>query len=191
MLDLHRLKVAREHLTYMAMPGPQASGDLDKWLAEIGVLRSVFRTKEPVPASVKPPSVRAHSIPVKVTPPAPAPTIQERPRRVPASASFNADRYVPIRVLWVKVIIRAAYDYALWKESKELRLRKFAQDAERWLFEPSDLELSFENICASFDFSVEQIRAKARILTKDDVKKLEFRERHGRTDRELIGGDDE
>lgn len=108
-------------------------------------------------------------------PPAPGPS-----RKVPASTSYNAERYVPIRVLWAKVIIRAAYDYALWKDSKDMRLRKFAQDAERWLFESSDLELSFENICFAFDFPLEKIRLKTRGLTKQDVKKLEFRERHGR-----------
>jgi hypothetical protein len=100
------------------------------------------------------------------------PKVQELP--------YNADRYSPYRLLWVKVIIRAAYDYALWKDSPELRLRKYAQDAERWLFEPSDLELSFESICFKFDLPIEKIREYAKNLTKDEVKKLEFRERHGR-----------
>lgn len=98
----------------------------------------------------------------------------------PASISYNAERYLPYRVLWAKVIIRATYDYALWKDSPDLRLRKYAQDAERWIFESSDLELSFENICFAFDFPAEKIRQKTRTLTKNDVKKLEFRERQGR-----------
>jgi len=100
--------------------------------------------------------------------------------RSPLPLSFNPERYVPYRLLWAKVIIRAAYDYALWKDSKELRLRKYAQDAERWLFESSSLELGFESICFKFDFPIDKIRERARKLTKDDVKKLEFRERHGR-----------
>lgn len=98
----------------------------------------------------------------------------------PVSVSYNAERYLPYRVLWAKVIIRATYDYALWKDSPDLRLRKFAEDAEKWLFEPSDLELSFENICFAFDFPAEKIRQKTRTLTRNDVKKLEFRERQGR-----------
>lgn len=98
----------------------------------------------------------------------------------PTSISYNAERYLPYRVLWAKVIIRATYDYALWKDSPDLRLRKYAQDAERWIFESSDLELSFENICFAFDFPAEKIRQKTRTLTKNDVKKLEFRERQGR-----------
>lgn len=103
----------------------------------------------------------------------------------PASISHNAERYLPYRILWAKVIIRATYDYALWKESPDSRLRKFAQDAEKWLFESSDLELSFENICFAFDFPVEKIRQKTRTLTRHDVKKLEFRERQGRS--EVVG----
>lgn len=119
-------------------------------------------------------------------PPSPAPS-----RKIPVSSTYNPERYVPYRVLWAKVIIRAAYDYALWKESKDLRLKKFAQDAERWLFEKSDLELSFESICSSFDFPIERIRTRTRALTKADVKKLEFRERHGRVDPgELTSGND-
>lgn len=114
------------------------------------------------------------------------------PRRVPLSNTYNPERYVPYKVLWAKVIIRAAYDYALWRDSKDLRLKKFAQDAERWMFESSDAELSFENICSSFDFPIERIRKRTRAMTKDDVKKLEFRERHGRTDPgALISGNDE
>lgn len=113
-------------------------------------------------------------------------------RKVATSSTYNPERYVPYKVLWAKVIIRAAYDYALWKDSKDLRLRKFAQEAERWLFEPSDVELSFENICFTFDFPMERIRAKTRALTKADVKKLEFRERQGRADPgELTSGNDE
>ena len=114
-------------------------------------------------------------------------------RKVAVPASYNPERYIPYRLLWAKVIIRAAYDYALWKESKELRLKKFAQDAEHWLFESSNLTFSFESICFAYDFPIERIRQKARALTKDDVKKLEFRERHGRIDmtREVFSGDDE
>lgn len=125
-------------------------------------------------------SVSAQSVKVRdphrnEMPPSPGPS-----RKIPASNSYNPERYVPIKVLWAKVIIRAAYDYALWKDSKDMRLRTYAKDAERWLFETSGLELSFKNICEAFDFPLEKIRLKTRLLTKQDVKKLEFRERNGR-----------
>lgn len=94
--------------------------------------------------------------------------------------AFNPERYVPYRLLWVKVIIRAAYDFALWKDSRDLRLRKYAQDAEKWLFEPSTLVNSFENICYLFGLDIKKIRQYAQKLTKEDVKKLEFRERQGK-----------
>lgn len=100
--------------------------------------------------------------------------------KVPLPNTYSPERYVPYRLLWAKVIIRAAYDYALWKDSKDLRLKKYAQDAEKWLFEPSTLELGFESICFKFDFPIDKIRSRAKLLSKDDVKKLEFRERHGR-----------
>lgn len=129
---------------------------------------------------------------------APEPVIKEQApahyrRSVSTSTTYNADLTLPYRILWAKVIVRAAYDYALWRSSPDSRLRRFAEDAERWLFDPSDpnLELSFENICFAFDFPVEKIRKKTRTLTREDVKKLEFRERQGRSEMlgEISGGD--
>ena len=154
------------------------------------------RWLNPRPAKPRPVIVEV-SIPTEFRPISPGVGIQERPTvevvytrpRAPAtvssSASYNSERYLPYRILWAKVIVRAAYDYALWKDSKDMRLRKFAQDAEHWLFDPSDLDLSFENICFAYDFPVERIRRKTRTLTRDDVKKLEFRERQGRS--EILG----
>lgn len=170
--------------------GPQPILDqVQQKLSELGVLRTtVF--EEPAPPAFAP-----IPEPVRIKGPTPVPLTQPVIRKRPEAPGFNPERYVPYRVLWAKVIIRAAYDYALWKDSRDLRLRKFAQDAERWLFESSNLELSFENICFAFDFPVERIRRKTRALTKQDVKKLEFRERHGRiVPPELLGdvngGDD-
>lgn len=93
---------------------------------------------------------------------------------------YNPERYVPYRLLWAKVIVRAAYDYALWKDSKDTRLRNYAKDAERWLFETSELMNSFDRICEVMDLDRTKIRNYARNLTRDQVKKLEFMEREGR-----------
>lgn len=108
-------------------------------------------------------------------------------RSAAISTTYSSELTLPYKILWAKVIVRAAYDYALWKNSDDIRLRRFADDAARWLFDSPDpdLELSFENICFAFDFPVEKIRKKTRTLTREDVKKLEFRERQGRTD--LLG----
>lgn len=97
-----------------------------------------------------------------------------------APAPYIAERYVPYRVLWAKVIVRAIFDYALWKESKELRLRKCAQDAERWLFYDSALVNGFERICEILQLDKNTIRGYARKFTRDQVRKLEFKEREGR-----------
>lgn len=100
-----------------------------------------------------------------------------RPRK---TYSGSPDKNAPYRLLWVKVIIRAAYDYALWKDSKDLRYRKFAEDARKWLFDPSELEFGLSNICTVWGLPITKIRKFARELTKEDVKKLEFKERQGR-----------
>ncbi len=96
------------------------------------------------------------------------------------SADFHPERYVPYRLLWAKVIIRAAYDWALWKDSKDVRLKNFAKDAYRWLFSESDLMNSFNRVCEVLNVDRAKIRNYALNLTKDQVKKLEFMEREGR-----------
>lgn len=118
----------------------------------------------------------------KPTPLLPLPQPSTHSRRIHTSTTYNPERYLPYRILWAKAIIRATYDYALWKDSKDLRLRKIAREAETWIFESSDGDLSFESICFAYDFPVERIRQRTRLLTKHDVKKLEFRERQGRGD---------
>ena len=108
------------------------------------------------------------------------PTSLEEKRKIFGQTSYLPERYAAYRLLWVKVIIRAAYDYALWRDAKELRLRKFAQDAERWLFGKSYLMNSFETICSVWYLPASKFRDWAKSLTRDQVKKIEFRERSGR-----------
>lgn len=97
-----------------------------------------------------------------------------------SAPTYSPDRYVPYRLLWIKVIIRAAYDYALCKGSDDLRLQKFSQAVEKWLFEPSTLMNGFDNICHLCRLPREKLRTWARNLTRDQVKKLEFLERQGK-----------
>lgn len=86
---------------------------------------------------------------------------------------------MPIRLLWIKTIFRAAFDYALYRDHRDLKLRKFALDAERWLFEPSHLVNSLEHVCSGLEIDIEKIRRFARQVTREQVKKLEFLERTG------------
>ena len=190
-LSLQRLSEVRktlEELTSLAKAADlrQIPRSIENSLAEIGLLRGrifdkgreprVFR-KPPVASPPPAPVVPRKTAQVRI----PAPVAPSPIRRaVTTTSTYNAERYIPYRILWIRVIVRAAYDYALWRESKEIRLRKIALDAERWLFEPSTLELGFESICEKYDFPVEKIRKRARLLTRDDVKKLEYRDRNGR-----------
>jgi hypothetical protein len=89
----------------------------------------------------------------------------------------GVDRYVGYRALWMKVIIRAAFDWVSYRDSQKLEQRKVAEFAFVWLFKPSQLFNSFENICHLVDLPPEKIRRWAKKLTKDHVAKIEHLER--------------
>src|SRR3954470_901477 len=90
------------------------------------------------------------------------------------------DRYSPVRMLWLRVIVRAAWDFAMYKDSTRMKEQKLALDASRWLFDPSSLVNGLENICRTLGVSVEAARRFAREMTKDKVKKMDLCERQGR-----------
>lgn len=94
----------------------------------------------------------------------------------------TVERYGPHKLLWIKVIVRAAWDYALWKDDHDMRKRKMASDAARWLFEESHLVNGLENICHAIDVDVDMVRTYAQKVTRDQVKKMEFLERSGGRD---------
>jgi hypothetical protein len=86
---------------------------------------------------------------------------------------FDARRYNWVRVFWLKVIIRAMFDYALWKDSKEIGHRRCAEEAQRWLFEQSKMNNSLANLCEFLDVSIHDVRRVARQLTPEQVKRME------------------
>jgi len=100
------------------------------------------------------------------------------------------DRYLWVRLLWGKVIIRAMFDYVLWRDSKDIKLKRCSMEAEKWLFEPSLLHNSLVNICEFISADVEKIRRYARSMTKGDVKKMEHIERECRPLLGLPAADD-
>src|SRR5512140_3817167 len=63
----------------------------------------------------------------------------------------GVDRYVGYRALWMKVIIRAAFDWVSYRDSTKLEQRKEAEKAYKWLFHQSTLFNSFENVCQLVD----------------------------------------
>ncbi len=91
----------------------------------------------------------------------------------------NRQKYSPYRTLWVRVFIRAAFDYAQYKTSKDLKSRRLAEDAYRWIFDENHDKCSLQNICESFDLPLDLLRAWAKRITKNDVKKMEQLDRKG------------
>jgi hypothetical protein len=89
----------------------------------------------------------------------------------------SSDRYVGYRALWLKVIIRAAFDWVTYRDSTKLENFKEAQMASKWLFEPSELPNSFENVCQMVDLPPEKMRFWAKNLSKEQVAKIEHLER--------------
>lgn len=89
------------------------------------------------------------------------------------------DRHAGFRKLWGRVIQRAIYDWVAYRDSSKLAQRKLAENAETWLFGPSALFNSFENICHLLDLSPEIVRQRARSFTKDEVLKAEHIDRTG------------
>ncbi len=107
------------------------------------------------------------------------------------------------RLLWIKVILRAAYDWVLYRDSKNLIYKKEAKRAYTWLFESPKLKKkvkigkttevvyvdifnSLENICGCLDLDIEVVRKFAKNLTRDDVRKMEFLERNSKKKRLLL-----
>lgn len=89
----------------------------------------------------------------------------------------NNDRYEGVRILLMKVIVRAMFDLASYKNHPNQEKRKEAESARKWLFDPSDYENSFENICMMLSLSPRKIRDRAANMTKADVAKIEFKDR--------------
>lgn len=99
------------------------------------------------------------------------------------------------RLLWIKVILRASYDWVLYRNSKNHIYKKIADDAFRWLFDPPKEKRrvvlgnsvrvvliqefnALENICDAIDLDIDSVRRFAKQLTRDDIKKMEFLERN-------------
>jgi hypothetical protein len=103
--------------------------------------------------------------------------------------------YECLRLLWIKVILRAAYDWVLYRDSKNHITRNKANDAYRWLFNSTTIKKTFkvgkivrtcviqesnslENICDAIDLDIDSVRKFAKRLTRADIKKLEFLDRN-------------
>jgi hypothetical protein len=95
------------------------------------------------------------------------------------------DRYAGVRALWIKVIIRAVFDWVAYRDSARLFQRKLAESAHTWLFRPSELFNSFENVCHMLDIDPEKVRRWAKTMSKDQVAKIEHLERYPSAGRDV------
>ena len=93
------------------------------------------------------------------------------------SSRFDDSRYTGIRILWLKVIVRAMFDWVNHRDSTKLAQLKSAESAEAWLFGKSELFNSFESICTNLGIDPNGIRERAKKMTPDDVAKIEHLER--------------
>lgn len=83
-----------------------------------------------------------------------------------------------VRALWVKVIVRAVFDYVTYKRSNLLQRRRWAITAHNWLWGPSiGFFNNFENICFHLGIDPNKVRMRAKTITKNDVKKIEHLDR--------------
>jgi len=84
----------------------------------------------------------------------------------------NGGRYEPVRVLWAAVLQRAIFDYVMLRDSSTSRLD--FRTAERFLF--SD-EGGLADICQVLNWPLGAMRSRAKAMTRDDVRKMDFRSR--------------
>lgn len=85
------------------------------------------------------------------------------------------------KLLLAAIIRRAAYDIALYKGSERLTQRRLWLGAQRWMFDDADSHFtSFVSICTLLDQDPQSIREKALRLRREDVKKYELVDAHGR-----------
>lgn len=89
------------------------------------------------------------------------------------------DRYTGVRILWLKVIVRAIFDWVTYRDSSRLMQKKLADSAHSWLFDRSELFNGFESICTNLNINPIRIRGRARCMTREDVAKIEHLERIG------------
>lgn len=87
-------------------------------------------------------------------------------------APHCGERFESVRVLWVAVVQRAIFDYITYKDSTTSRLD--FRTAERFLF--SD-EGGLVDLCQVMGWPLQAMRRRAKEMTKNEVRKMDFRER--------------
>jgi thymidylate synthase ThyX len=105
-------------------------------------------------------------------------------------SSSRDDRYMGYRALWLKVVVRAVFDYVTYKDCSKLDKKRLADTAETWLFKPNICFNGFENICRMLDIDPDRVRERALSLSQADVDRIKHYERvlESQGPRELLAG---
>jgi hypothetical protein len=97
------------------------------------------------------------------------------------------------KLLLAAILRRAAYDIAYYRGSRNLKARRWWENAHRWMFGEDafaevrtseetamDEYMSFHNICFMLNEDPNRIRRKTLRLTKKDVRKYDMVDPYGR-----------
>lgn len=95
----------------------------------------------------------------------------------PESQYQTNERYVGTRALWLKVIIRAVFDWVSYRDNSDIQKLKLAESARNWLFEKSEMFNGFENVCDHLSLAPEKVRKWAKSISKEQVAKIEHLDR--------------
>jgi hypothetical protein len=86
-----------------------------------------------------------------------------------------------IKLLLAAIIRRSAFDIALYKDAKKLANRRIGESAYRWMFsDRDDYYTSFLSLCAILDQDPGVIRRKTLKLRREDIRKFDMVDTHGR-----------
>lgn len=86
-----------------------------------------------------------------------------------------------IKLLLAAIIRRSAFDIALYKGAAKLSKRRLWEESYRWMFsDREDYFTSFLSLCTVLDQDPETIRRKTLQLRREDVKKYDMVDAHGR-----------
>ena len=84
------------------------------------------------------------------------------------------------KLLLASIFRRAAYDIALYKGEERLARRKLWKDAYDWLMNETDEHFtSFNSICLLLNQDPKELRRKALLLQRKDVRKYDMVDAHG------------
>jgi hypothetical protein len=86
-----------------------------------------------------------------------------------------------IKLLLAAIIRRSAFDIALYRGAKKLNKRRLWEESYRWMFsDRDDYFTSFVSLCTVLDQDPATIRRKTMKLKREDVRKFDMVDAHGR-----------